>query len=85
MLTSLTTLPTLVFCKVTHISYLMNALNNYKIETKVENMVIKISVVTVLGGWLGAFPLVLDWMQPWQEWPVTHSLIDCNFSYTVFN
>ncbi|KAK3931400.1 Phosphatidylinositol-glycan biosynthesis class F protein [Frankliniella fusca] len=26
--------------------------------------------VTLLGAWLGAFVIPLDWDRPWQEWPV---------------
>ncbi|KAJ4851109.1 hypothetical protein Tsubulata_022081 [Turnera subulata] len=24
----------------------------------------------VIGGWLGAWPMPLDWERPWQEWPI---------------
>ncbi|GMH37455.1 hypothetical protein BSKO_05328 [Bryopsis sp. KO-2023] len=26
---------------------------------------------TVLGAWIGAFPIPLDWDRPWQAWPVS--------------
>ncbi|GFW70903.1 phosphatidylinositol-glycan biosynthesis class F protein [Trichonephila clavipes] len=26
---------------------------------------------TVIGAWVGAFPIPLDWDRPWQTWPVT--------------
>lgn len=29
---------------------------------------------TVIGAWLGAFPIPLDWDRPWQVWPVSCSL-----------
>ena len=29
------------------------------------------SAGTLLGAWLGAVPIPLDWDRPWQEWPVT--------------
>jgi len=25
----------------------------------------------MLGAWLGAFPIPLDWDRPWQAWPIT--------------
>ena len=29
------------------------------------------TVGTVLGAWLGAVPIPLDWDREWQKWPVT--------------
>ncbi|KFO92136.1 Phosphatidylinositol-glycan biosynthesis class F protein [Buceros rhinoceros silvestris] len=29
---------------------------------------------SVLGAWLGAFPIPLDWDRPWQVWPISCSL-----------
>ncbi|CAF88258.1 unnamed protein product, partial [Tetraodon nigroviridis] len=29
---------------------------------------------TVVGAWVGAFPIPLDWDRPWQVWPVSCSL-----------
>ena len=26
---------------------------------------------SVIGSWLGAFPIPLDWDRPWQAWPIT--------------
>ena len=26
---------------------------------------------TVLGAWMGAIPIPLDWDQPWQKWPIS--------------
>ncbi|XP_035469178.2 phosphatidylinositol-glycan biosynthesis class F protein isoform X1 [Scophthalmus maximus] len=31
-------------------------------------------VCTVVGAWVGAFPIPLDWDRPWQVWPVSCSL-----------
>ncbi|XP_010278188.1 PREDICTED: uncharacterized protein C1450.15-like isoform X1 [Nelumbo nucifera] len=28
---------------------------------------------TVIGAWLGAWPIPLDWERPWQEWPISVS------------
>jgi hypothetical protein len=29
------------------------------------------SLASILGSWLGAIPIPLDWDEPWQAWPVT--------------
>ncbi|XP_006007557.1 phosphatidylinositol-glycan biosynthesis class F protein isoform X2 [Latimeria chalumnae] len=29
---------------------------------------------SVIGAWLGAFPIPLDWDRPWQAWPISCSL-----------
>jgi len=29
------------------------------------------AVGTLVGGWLGAIPIALDWDRPWQTWPLT--------------
>ena len=76
LLTTMTCLPVLVICKPNNfVSNLMNCFNRFKFEPKMESIIMKTSVVTVIGGWFGAFPLVLDWMQPWQEWPVCSSIL----------
>ncbi|KAM4772119.1 phosphatidylinositol-glycan biosynthesis class F protein isoform 1-T4 [Rhinophrynus dorsalis] len=32
------------------------------------------TIFSVVGAWLGAFPIPLDWDRPWQVWPVSCSL-----------
>ncbi|OCT79328.1 phosphatidylinositol-glycan biosynthesis class F protein [Xenopus laevis] len=32
------------------------------------------TVSSVVGAWLGAFPIPLDWDRPWQVWPISCSL-----------
>ncbi|KAG8443637.1 hypothetical protein GDO86_008981 [Hymenochirus boettgeri] len=32
------------------------------------------TICSVVGAWLGAFPIPLDWDRPWQVWPVSCSL-----------
>ncbi|XP_053568227.1 phosphatidylinositol-glycan biosynthesis class F protein [Bombina bombina] len=32
------------------------------------------TLCSVVGAWLGAFPLPLDWERPWQVWPISCSL-----------
>ncbi|KAK6182128.1 hypothetical protein SNE40_009883 [Patella caerulea] len=29
------------------------------------------SIMAVLGAWVGAFPIPLDWDRPWQIWPIS--------------
>jgi len=36
-----------------------------------EFSVLVVSVCSVAGAWLGAFPIPLDWDRPWQIWPVS--------------
>ncbi|XP_060590232.1 phosphatidylinositol-glycan biosynthesis class F protein-like [Ruditapes philippinarum] len=36
-----------------------------------ETTVFISSITSVVGAWLGAFPIPLDWDKPWQAWPIT--------------
>ncbi|XP_072265861.1 phosphatidylinositol-glycan biosynthesis class F protein isoform X1 [Pyxicephalus adspersus] len=38
------------------------------------------TICTVVGAWLGAFPIPLDWDRPWQVWPISCSL-GASFGY----
>ncbi|XP_053314837.1 phosphatidylinositol-glycan biosynthesis class F protein [Spea bombifrons] len=40
------------------------------------------TVCSVIGAWLGAFPIPLDWDRPWQVWPISCSL-GATFGYAV--
>ncbi|KAJ7056866.1 GPI biosynthesis protein family Pig-F-domain-containing protein [Mycena amicta] len=40
-------------------------------RSAVERAILYPSVGTVLGSWLGAIPIALDWDRPWQAWPLT--------------
>ncbi|XP_054153707.1 phosphatidylinositol-glycan biosynthesis class F protein-like [Oppia nitens] len=72
LLTSLTTLPIVVLCRSDKIlSNLINSLYSNKLDARVDTIVFRISLITLIGGWFGAFPIVLDWMQPWQQWPIS--------------
>ncbi|AQL09809.1 Phosphatidylinositol-glycan biosynthesis class F protein [Zea mays] len=43
----------------------------YFTPTDVENYMISAPCHgAVLGAWLGAWPMPLDWERPWQEWPI---------------
>ncbi|XP_061174678.1 phosphatidylinositol-glycan biosynthesis class F protein-like [Saccostrea echinata] len=36
-----------------------------------ESVVQITAVSSIIGAWLGAFPIPLDWDRDWQEWPIT--------------
>lgn len=36
-----------------------------------ESIVFITSLCSIIGAWLGAFPIPLDWDRPWQVWPVS--------------
>ncbi|KAM8945350.1 GPI ethanolamine phosphate transferase, stabilizing subunit [Pelodytes ibericus] len=40
------------------------------------------TVCCVVGAWLGAFPIPLDWDRPWQVWPISCSL-GATFGYVT--
>jgi phosphatidylinositol glycan class F len=37
----------------------------------IERALVYPAVATLLGAWLGALPIALDWDRPWQAWPLT--------------
>eukprot|EP00897_Mesotaenium_endlicherianum_P008061 jgi/Mesen1/7283/ME000373S06358 len=37
----------------------------------VESSLARVGEGALLGAWLGAWPMPLDWERPWQEWPIT--------------
>ncbi|CAL1709744.1 unnamed protein product [Somion occarium] len=40
-------------------------------RTPVERAILYPAIGTVLGCWVGAIPIGLDWERPWQAWPLT--------------
>lgn len=40
-------------------------------ENPLESSLCISCVCSILGAWLGAFPIPLDWDRPWQVWPVS--------------
>ncbi|KAL3874465.1 hypothetical protein ACJMK2_037474 [Sinanodonta woodiana] len=40
-------------------------------ENGVEVVAYWVSLCSIFGAWLGAFPIPLDWDRPWQVWPVS--------------
>ncbi|CAH1261751.1 PIGF [Branchiostoma lanceolatum] len=43
-------------------------------ESEVESFLQMTVLCTVVGAWLGAFPIPLDWDRPWQVWPIPCSI-----------
>lgn len=39
-------------------------------ETRLETLVLYPTVGALIGAWLGAIPMALDWDRPWQAWPL---------------
>lgn len=40
-------------------------------ETRLEVLILYPVVGAVVGAWLGAIPMALDWDRPWQAWPLS--------------
>ncbi|XP_071963897.1 uncharacterized protein [Antedon mediterranea] len=40
----------------------------------VESYVLAVACCSLLGAWLGALPIPLDWDRPWQVWPISCSI-----------
>ncbi|KAF8915434.1 GPI biosynthesis protein family Pig-F-domain-containing protein [Mucidula mucida] len=43
----------------------------FSIRTPVERAIAYPSAGAIIGCWLGAIPIALDWDRPWQAWPLT--------------
>ncbi|KAK0205549.1 GPI biosynthesis protein family Pig-F-domain-containing protein [Desarmillaria ectypa] len=43
----------------------------FSVKTPVERAIVYPAVGTLVGCWLGAVPIALDWDRPWQAWPLT--------------
>ncbi|KAJ7130358.1 GPI biosynthesis protein family Pig-F-domain-containing protein [Mycena epipterygia] len=46
----------------------------FSARTPVERAMLYPAVGTIVGCWLGAIPIALDWDRPWQAWPLTPAL-----------
>ena len=44
---------------------------DFKLRNMNEVALAVTSMSSILGAWLGAIPIPLDWDEPWQAWPVT--------------
>ncbi|KAJ4478239.1 GPI biosynthesis protein family Pig-F-domain-containing protein [Lentinula aciculospora] len=54
----------------------------FRIYNPVERAVVYPAMGAILGSWLGAIPIALDWDRPWQSWPLT-SVYGALFGYIV--
>ncbi|KAG8175428.1 hypothetical protein JTE90_002858 [Oedothorax gibbosus] len=53
------------------ITAVLKLLSESKFDSLTENQLHIIIIGTVLGAWIGAIPIPLDWDRPWQTWPIT--------------
>uniref|UniRef100_A0A5S6R4A5 Phosphatidylinositol-glycan biosynthesis class F protein n=1 Tax=Trichuris muris TaxID=70415 RepID=A0A5S6R4A5_TRIMR len=69
LLTVFTTLP----CLLTFNDYerFREVFFHVNIASKAERYAFCATLGSLLGAWLGAFPIPLDWDRPWQRWPTT--------------
>jgi len=68
LLTLLTTYPVLLILGP-NISSLLSVYSSQP-ESPLTSTLFLIWMFTVLGAWLGAFPIPLDWDRSWQAWPI---------------
>ncbi|XP_020674576.1 phosphatidylinositol-glycan biosynthesis class F protein isoform X3 [Dendrobium catenatum] len=43
---------------------------HFKPEESLDALVCLPAYGSVIGAWIGAWPMPLDWERPWQEWPI---------------
>ncbi|KAJ3831781.1 GPI biosynthesis protein family Pig-F-domain-containing protein [Lentinula raphanica] len=43
----------------------------FRINNPIERAIVYPAFGAILGSWLGAIPIALDWDRPWQAWPLT--------------
>ncbi|XP_001187877.2 phosphatidylinositol-glycan biosynthesis class F protein [Strongylocentrotus purpuratus] len=73
LLTTLVTLPTLCVLG-TNLECYSRLIGSRRPHPGIETCLAYIVVFSLLGAWLGAFPIPLDWDRPWQKWPVSCSI-----------
>ncbi|GFT22346.1 phosphatidylinositol-glycan biosynthesis class F protein [Nephila pilipes] len=49
----------------------LKILSDTKFDNLTESHLHSMVLWTVIGAWVGAFPIPLDWDRPWQTWPIT--------------
>lgn len=69
-LTVLSVFPVFLHFEVNNFAILLDLLTEPPKDT-VQNMVVFQMQMTLLGAWLGAVPIPLDWDREWQIWPTT--------------
>ncbi|XP_071509762.1 phosphatidylinositol-glycan biosynthesis class F protein-like [Diadema antillarum] len=70
LLTTLVALPTF-FMIGTDGEQFNRIFKSRKLQAGIETALVYIVVASLLGAWLGAFPIPLDWDRPWQKWPIS--------------
>lgn len=45
--------------------------SQWSAETMLETLILYPVIGAVVGAWMGAVPLALDWDRPWQAWPLS--------------
>lgn len=43
----------------------------FRYQSSAEDLSAIPALATVLGAWIGAIPIPLDWDRPWQVWPIS--------------
>ncbi|XP_015924407.1 phosphatidylinositol-glycan biosynthesis class F protein isoform X1 [Parasteatoda tepidariorum] len=59
------------------ISSVLKVITDTKFDNMMENHLQSILIWTIMGAWVGAFPIPLDWDRPWQKWPITCCIGAC--------
>nr|XP_054758774.1 phosphatidylinositol-glycan biosynthesis class F protein-like [Lytechinus pictus] len=70
LLTTIVTIPTLCVLGTNAECY-SRLIGSRRPHAGVETCLAYIVFFSLLGAWLGAFPIPLDWDRPWQKWPVS--------------
>ncbi|XP_060070612.1 phosphatidylinositol-glycan biosynthesis class F protein-like [Ylistrum balloti] len=70
LLTTTTVLPSLCVLGINFSTWVRVYAQNCP-DVGAESILYYSSIGSVLGAWLGALPIPLDWDRPWQVWPIT--------------
>ncbi|XP_035228445.1 phosphatidylinositol-glycan biosynthesis class F protein-like isoform X1 [Stegodyphus dumicola] len=49
----------------------LKVFSDSKCDNLIEIHLQQLIICTIVGAWLGAIPIPLDWDRPWQTWPIT--------------
>ncbi|KAL3271165.1 hypothetical protein HHI36_021662 [Cryptolaemus montrouzieri] len=70
ILTVLAVVPVILYLEIDDIFQLLDVVTQPP-KDSLHNMIILQFEITLLGAWLGAVPIPLDWNREWQIWPTT--------------
>ncbi|XP_054718727.1 phosphatidylinositol-glycan biosynthesis class F protein-like [Uloborus diversus] len=59
------------FYMTDNISSVFRIIQDNKFDNTNESHLHVLIIWSIIGAWLGAIPIPLDWDRPWQEWPIT--------------